>query len=261
MAKRLSKEREQYLAACRELNPKTTQVKSSHDPLYRDIKLNLTTASRAESVFVEGVPINGRGERNVPKRYLQATVYSPEENGYFVYHNGSYIAVEFDFTHCFWYIVKYDLQESCWKTHGIPEQSIGLYIPDSEVVDRSEWGTIDNGGDDSDEENETKSKAHPESIDIKIPTQEEEKTERQLENLAEQFPALSRPRSHTATSRLPPITTVMATQTTTEPTQKKNVEEGTSSARKGGGPPDDTPWFGGSGFPYHSHHKVLWNDV
>ena len=129
-----------------------------------------------------------------------------------------------------WYTVKYDNQESCWKTYSIPEPEVGLHIPDSEVTDRSEWGPIDDGQDSSVKEDKTKSEAHTESIDIKIPTQEEEKTERQLEKLAEQFPALSRPRSHTATSRLPPITTVMATQTTTEPTHTINVEEGTSSA-------------------------------
>ena len=65
--------------------------------------------------------------------------------------------------------------------------------------------------------------------------QEEEKTERQLEKLAEQFPALSRPRSHTATSGLPPITAVMATQTTMQPVHTTDVEKGTSSAIKGGG--------------------------
>ena len=36
LVKRLSKEKERYLAARRELNPKTTQAESSHDPLYRD---------------------------------------------------------------------------------------------------------------------------------------------------------------------------------------------------------------------------------
>ena len=36
LADRLSTQKEQYLALCRELNPKTTQVESSHDPLYRD---------------------------------------------------------------------------------------------------------------------------------------------------------------------------------------------------------------------------------
>ena len=230
LAKRLSKQNERYLALRQELNLETTQVESSHEPLSHDIKSNLPMASRAEKVFKEGVPLNRRGERNIPKRYLQVVVYSPDEQGYFVYHNDLYIAVEFDFTHCFWYTVKYNNQESCWKTFSIPEPDIGLYILDSEVVDRSEWGPVDNGRDSSDEEDETKSKAHPESIDIKISTQEEEKTERQLEKLAEQFPALSRLRSHTATSRLPPITAIMATQTTTEPTHTISTEEGTSSA-------------------------------
>ena len=169
-----------------------------------------------------------------------------------------FIPVEFDFTHCFWYIVKYNDQQSCWLSYKLPKPEYGLEILDSEVTDQSEWGPIDDGKDDSDQsdQEETKSEAHPESIDIKIPTQEEERSERQLEKLAEHIPTLSRPRSHTATSRLPPITTVMATQTTTEPTQIFVPEENpSSSARKGGGPPGDDPdprWFGGSGFPYHA---------
>ena len=36
LANRLASTRERYLAARRELNPRTTQVESSHDPLYRD---------------------------------------------------------------------------------------------------------------------------------------------------------------------------------------------------------------------------------
>ena len=36
VAKRLSSEREWYLAACQELNPRTTQAESSHEPLSRD---------------------------------------------------------------------------------------------------------------------------------------------------------------------------------------------------------------------------------
>ena len=37
LASRLSKQNEWYLALRQELNPKTTQVGSSHDPLYHDI--------------------------------------------------------------------------------------------------------------------------------------------------------------------------------------------------------------------------------
>ena len=172
--------------------------------------------------------MNQRGERNVPKKYLKTALYTKgDEQGYFIYHNGSFIAVEFDFTYCFWYIVKYNDQRSCWVSHKLPKPEYGLEILDSEVTDRSKWGPIDDGKDSSDED-ETKSQ--PKSIDIKIPTKEEEKTERQLEKLAEQFPVLFRPRSHTALSRLPPITTVMATQATTEPAQVMSTEEGTSSA-------------------------------
>ena len=123
-------------------------------------------------------------------------------------------------------------QQSCWLSHKLPKPEYGLDIPDSEVTDRSEWGPIDDGEDDSDQsdQEDTKSEAQPESIDIKIPTQEEERSERQLEKLAEHIPTLSRSRSHTATSRLPPITAVMATQTTTEPAQALPFEGDPSSS-------------------------------
>ena len=113
LAGRLSETKARYLALRQELNPRTTQVESSHDPLYRDIKSNLTVASRAEKVFKAGIPLNRRGEHNVPKKYRKVATYTSEgdEQGYFVYHNGSFVPVEFDFTHCFWYIVKYDDQK------------------------------------------------------------------------------------------------------------------------------------------------------
>ena len=103
-----------------------------------------------------------------------------DEQGYFVYHNKLFIPVEFDFTNCFWYTIKYNNQQSCWLTHELPKPKYGLEIPDSEVTDRSEWGPIDDGKDNSDQsdQEDTKSEAHPESIDIKIPTEEEEKSER-----------------------------------------------------------------------------------
>ena len=152
LAGRLSKQNEQYKTLCQELNPRTTQVESSHDLLYRDIKSNLTVASRAEKVFKTGIPLNRRGERNVPKKYLKLATFTPEgsEQGYFVYHGGSFYPVEFDFTHCFWYIVKYDNQRSCWVSHKLPPSTYGLEIPDSEVTNRSEWGPINNGKDSSD---------------------------------------------------------------------------------------------------------------
>ena len=202
--------------------------------MFRDIKSNLTTASRAEQVFKAGIPLKRRGEHNVPKKYLKLATYTPEgdEQGYFVYHKNSFIPVEFDFTHCFWYTVKYDNQRSCWVSNKLPPIEYGLDIPDSEVTDRSEWGPIDDGKDSSDEEVEedTRSIGHPDSIDIKIPTKEEEKSERQLEKLAEQFPFLTRSRSHPSSSRLPPITTIMATQTINEPVQTLATEGETSSA-------------------------------
>ena len=137
LANRLNTTKERYLAARRELNPKSTQVESSHKPLFRDIKSNLATASRAEKVFKAGLPLNRRGERNVPKKYLKAAVYLPagDEQGYFEYHNRLFVPVEFDFAHCFWYIVKYNDQQSCWLSHKLPKPEYGLEILDSKVTD------------------------------------------------------------------------------------------------------------------------------
>ena len=42
LASRLSKQNERYQALRQELNPRTTQVESSHDPLYRDKSLSLS---------------------------------------------------------------------------------------------------------------------------------------------------------------------------------------------------------------------------
>ena len=125
LAKSLKEQKERYLALRQELNPRTTQVESSHDPLYRDIKSNLTVAFKAEDVFKAGIPLNRRGERNVPKKFLKAATYTPkgDEQGYFVYHNGSFYPVEFDFTHCFWFQVKYNDQRSCWVSHKLPRQN------------------------------------------------------------------------------------------------------------------------------------------
>ena len=111
-------------------------------------------ASRAEKVFKAGIPLNRRGEHNVPKKYLKLATYTPDgdKQGYFVYHNSSFFPVEFDFTHCFWYIVKYDNQRSCWVSHKLPPSTYRLDIPDSEVTDRSEWGPIDDGKSDSEED-------------------------------------------------------------------------------------------------------------
>ena len=39
LAGRLSESKARYLALRQELNPRTTQVESSHDPLYRDIRM------------------------------------------------------------------------------------------------------------------------------------------------------------------------------------------------------------------------------
>ena len=212
--------------------------------------------SRAEKVFKASIPLNRRGECNIPKKYLKAAVYTPsgEIQGYFVYYKGSFIPVEFDFTHCFWYVVKYDNQRSCWISHKLPTEDYNLNIPDSEVTDRSEWGPIDDDDSDQSDTGDHKSTGKPERIDIKIPTEEEARSEKQLEKLAESIPVLTRLRSRTATSRLPPLTTIMATQTTTKPMQTFATEEGPSTVRRGGGPPGDEPdprWFGGTGHPFN----------
>ena len=140
------------------------------------------------------------------------------------------------------------------ESNKLPTEDYKLDIQDYKVVNRSDWGPIDREKPDDSEPEDNKSEGHPESIDIKIPTKEEEKNERQLEKLAESIPTLTRPRSNTATSRLPPISTVMTTQTMTEPTQAIATKGERSFSQKGGGPPEGDPnpgWFGISGSPFN----------
>ena len=181
-----------------------TQVESRHESSSRDIKSNLPTASRAQKVFKAGLALKQRGGCNVPKKFLKAAAYETvgDQTGYYVYHQGSFFPIEFDFENCFWFIVKYYNQTSCWESYKLPTEDFCLNIPDSEVTDPSTWGPIDDGKD-SDEE-DARSEKIPESIDIKVPTETEEKSEKQLGKLAELIPTFPRTRSNTATSRLPP---------------------------------------------------------
>ena len=185
--------------------------------------------SRAQKVFEAGLVLNRRGSRNVPKKFLKPTAYETvgDETGYYVYHQGSFFPIEFDFENCFWFIVKYNNQSSCRESHKHPTEDFCLDIPDSKITDPSTWGPIDDR-EDSDEEDAKREKS-PESIDIEVPTEVEERSEKQLGKLAESIPILSRTQSNTATSRLPAITTVMTTQTIAEPMQTVPPEEGTST--------------------------------
>ena len=72
-----------------------------------------------------------------PQKVPQTAVYTPkgDEQGYFVYHNGLFLPVGFDFANCFWYIVKYNNQQSCWVSHKLPKPEYGLEVLDSEVTD------------------------------------------------------------------------------------------------------------------------------
>ena len=100
-----------------------------------------------------------------------------DETGYLVYHKGSLFPIEFDFTHCFWYIVKYNNQKSCWESYKLPLKEYNLDIPDSKVTDQSKWGPINNTDSDQSNTEDNKSVGQPESIDTKIPTKEEAKSE------------------------------------------------------------------------------------
>ena len=162
----LAEVRERYNALHQE---QQARVELRHELSSRDIKSNLPTVSRAQKVFKAGLALNTRGGRNVPKKYLKAAAYETvgDETGYYVYHQGSFFPIKFDFENCFWFIVKYNNQTSCWESHKLPTEDFCLDIPDSEVTDPSTWGPIDDGKD-SDEE-DTKSEKSPESIDIKIP--------------------------------------------------------------------------------------------
>ena len=117
--------REQYKALRQE---QQTRVESRHEPSSRDIKSNLTTASRAQKVFKAGVALNRRGSRNVPKKFLKAAAYETigDETGYYVYHQGSFFPIEFDFENCFWFIVRYNNQSSCWNLTNFPPKTSAL---------------------------------------------------------------------------------------------------------------------------------------
>ena len=60
----LAQVNECFRALCQEIMP--TQVKSSHELLSRDIKSNLTVASRAETVFKKSITPNQRGGLKCP---------------------------------------------------------------------------------------------------------------------------------------------------------------------------------------------------
>ena len=148
--------------------------------------------SRAQEVFKASIALNRRGSCNVPKKYLKAAAFETvgDETGYYVYHQGSFFPIEFDFDNCFWFIIRYNKQTSCWESYKLPTEDFCLDIPDSEVTDLSTWGPIDDRKD-TDEE-DARSEKSPESIDIKVPTEAEEKSEKQLGKLAELIPTLSR---------------------------------------------------------------------
>ena len=101
-----------------------------------------------------------------------------------------YFPIEFKFTNCFWYLVKYNKQKSCWESNKLFTNDYNLNIPDDKVKDWSEWGPINGAVSNNSDIEDNKSEGQLESIDIKIPTQEEERSERQLEKLAESIPTL-----------------------------------------------------------------------
>ena len=105
--------------------------------LYCDFKSNLLVVSRAEKVFKKGLPINRRGDCNIPKRYLQDATYVTvgDDTGYFVKYKSAYFHIEFDFTHCFWYLVKYNTQKSCWESNKLPTEDYNLDIQDYHIID------------------------------------------------------------------------------------------------------------------------------
>ena len=56
LARRLSKQNKRYQALRQELNPRTTQVESSHDPLYRDISTMVRVFSCLHLCFLWLIP-------------------------------------------------------------------------------------------------------------------------------------------------------------------------------------------------------------
>ena len=76
LAKSLREQKERYEALRRELNPRTTQVESSHDPLYRDKVVGVEIAARTELEGASGVvECGGMGSGSV---FSTAVVWSEE---------------------------------------------------------------------------------------------------------------------------------------------------------------------------------------
>ena len=71
LAGRLSESKARYLALCQELNPRTTQVESSHDPLYCDSR-RTRYISRQENVRIGGPKDTSRHYINSCKITLQS---------------------------------------------------------------------------------------------------------------------------------------------------------------------------------------------
>ena len=90
-----------------------------------------------EKIFKKNTELNRRGDRNIPKMYLKAATYTTVGNdtGYFVEFKGTYFPIEFNFMNCFWFLVKYNKQKSCWKSNKLPTKEYHLNIIDSEVTD------------------------------------------------------------------------------------------------------------------------------
>ena len=67
LANRLARTRDRYLEACRALNPRTTQVESSHNPLYRDREVGLAKVEMKLARMTNGLS-NGGSQQSRRRR-------------------------------------------------------------------------------------------------------------------------------------------------------------------------------------------------
>ena len=77
LASRLSKQNERYQALRQELNPRTTQVESSHDPLYRDTHMDF--GSIVHTVYGACLPSFQSMDGNCDEQQQARIIYSHQK--------------------------------------------------------------------------------------------------------------------------------------------------------------------------------------
>jgi len=193
--------------------------------------------------------INRRGERNVPKRYLETAFWKDdaEDPGYVTYFidkqgHSQLIAVEFNFENTCWTEIRWDDHVNKYKVVRPASSSLNLDIAQRDVVTRDQWGLIDGQEEEPARSPTPKTPAPSPSLasnpeEINILKNEEEETA--LENIAKSIPVMSQ----TIAPEEIQVRTALFDQKPNQP--------GPGDGAPPGGDPDDSGNGGGQGGPEH----------